>query len=111
MSPNDYQREALRTASGNNQVFPLELNGVMGLAGEAGECVDLMKKHLFQGHALDKEHLAKELGDVAWYLAVTAHAIGYDLETVFRMNIEKLRKRYPDGFDTGRSQHRSPGDI
>lgn len=111
MSPNDYQKAALRTASGSNQVFPLELNGVMGLAGEAGECVDLMKKHLFQGHTLDKEHLAKELGDVAWYLAVTAHAIGYDLETVFKMNIEKLRKRYPDGFDADRSQYRSAGDI
>jgi NTP pyrophosphatase (non-canonical NTP hydrolase) len=70
-----------------------------------------MKKHLFQGHALDKEHLAKELGDVSWYLAVTAAAIGYDLETIFRMNVEKLRKRYPDGFDPNRSQHRDAGDV
>ena len=111
MSPNEYQVEALRTASGVNQTLPVELNGVMGLAGESGECVDLMKKHLFQGHALDKEHLAKELGDVAWYLAVTAAAIGYDLETIFQMNIDKLRKRYPDGFDADRSQHRVSGDV
>ena len=111
MSPNEYQIEALRTASGMNKAFPMELNGVMGLAGESGECVDLMKKHLFQGHALDKEHLAKELGDVAGYLAVTSHAIGYDLETIFRMNIDKLRKRYPNGFDTDRSQYRETGDI
>ena len=111
MSPNEYQVEALRTASGMNQSLPIELNGVMGLAGESGECVDLMKKHLFQGHALDKEHLAKELGDVSWYLAVTAAAIGYDLETIFRMNVEKLRKRYPDGFDANRSRHRVAGDV
>ena len=111
MSPNEFQLEALRTASGMNQAFPMELNGVMGLAGESGECVDLMKKHLFQGHALDKEHLAKELGDVAWYLAVTAAAIGYDLETIFQMNIDKLRKRYPDGFDADRSQHRVAWDV
>ena len=111
MSPNEYQLEALRTASGMNQALPMELNGVMGLAGESGECVDLMKKHLFQGHALDKEHLAKELGDVSWYLAVTAAAIGYDLETIFRMNVEKLRKRYPDGFDANRSQHRVVWDV
>ena len=111
MHPNEYQVAALRTASGANEALPLELNGVMGLAGEAGECVDLMKKHLFQGHALDKEHLAKELGDVAWYLAVTAAAIGYDLETIFQLNIDKLRKRYPDGFDADRSQHRVTGDV
>jgi NTP pyrophosphatase (non-canonical NTP hydrolase) len=111
MSPNEYQAEALRTVSGMDQTFPLGLNGVMGLAGESGECVDLMKKHLFQGHTLDKEHLAKELGDVAWYLAVTAHAIGYDLETILQMNVDKLRKRYPDGFDPTRSQHRAEGDV
>jgi NTP pyrophosphatase (non-canonical NTP hydrolase) len=111
MSPNEYQKEALRTAFGMNQSFPMELNGVMGLAGESGECVDLMKKYMFQGHTLDKEHLAKELGDVAWYLAITSHAIGYDLETIFRMNIDKLRKRYPDGFDALRSRCREAGDV
>lgn len=111
MTGNEYQKEALRTASGMAKEFPMELNGVMGLAGESGECVDLMKKHLFQGHALDKEHLAKELGDVAWYLAVTAYAIGYDLETILQMNVDKLRKRYPQGFDSNRSQYRQVGDV
>ena len=111
MNMNEYQVEALRTASGMNKQYPMALNGVMGLAGESGECVDMMKKHLFQGHPLDKEHLAKELGDVAWYLAVTAHAIGYDLETVIQMNVKKLRARYPDGFDPDKSLHRKAGDI
>lgn len=111
MTINEYQVEALRTASGMNKQHPMALNGVMGLAGESGECVDMMKKHLFQGHALDTEHLAKELGDVAWYLAIAAHAIGYDLETILQMNVDKLRKRYPDGFDPNRSQHREKGDV
>ena len=56
------------------------INGVMGLCGESGEAIDIVKKHLAQGHELDTEHLAKELGDIAWYLAETATAIGYRLE-------------------------------
>ena len=99
MTPNEYQKEALRTASGMSKEYPRILNGLMGLNGEAGECIDILKKHLYQGHAFDSEHMAKELGDVAWYLAISAEAIGYDLETIFQMNIDKLRARYPDGFD------------
>lgn len=106
MTINEYQKEALRTASGTNKEYPLILNGVLGLGGESGECLDIVKKHLFQGHELDKEHLAEELGDVAWYLAVSAHAIGMDLESILQGNVDKLRKRYPDGFDKERSLHR-----
>ncbi|MDO4852291.1 MAG: nucleoside triphosphate pyrophosphohydrolase family protein [Clostridia bacterium] len=106
MTANDYQRQAMRTlnpALGERDVL---INGVMGLCGEAGEAIDLVKKHLAQGHALDRERLAKELGDVAWYLAETATAIGCDLETILAENLEKLRARYPDGFDAERSVHR-----
>lgn len=110
MTPNDYQRLALRTASEKSMENPL-LNGLLGLGGETGECQDLYKKHLFQGHDLDKEKMAKELGDVSWYLALAAYAIGYDLEDIFKMNIEKLRARYPDGFDAAHSLHRSAGDV
>ena len=102
MTPNEYQKEALRTASGMSQEYPRILNGLMGLNGEAGECIDILKKHLFQGHDLDREHMAKELG---------ADAIGYDLETIFQMNIDKLRARYPDGFDAEHSLHRNANDI
>ena len=106
MTPNEYQTEALRTAG-----KPDILNGVMGLCGESGECIDLVKKSMFQCHELDKEHLAKELGDVAWYLAVTAMAIGYDLETILQTNVKKLRDRYPYGFDSEKSKHRKDGDV
>ena len=106
MTINEYQKEALRTASGMSKEYPLILNGVLGLGGESGECLDIVKKHLFQGHELDTEHLAEELGDVAWYLAVSAHAIGMDLESILQGNVDKLRRRYPDGFDVERSVHR-----
>lgn len=113
MTINEYQTEALRTAVGMNHPNNDEilLNGVMGLAGESGECVDMMKKHLFQGHELDKEHMVKELGDVAWYIALSAYAMGYDLETILQMNVDKLRKRYPNGFEAERSLHRQEGDV
>lgn len=110
MTANEYQQLALRTA-GTNEDGNLMVNGVMGLAGESGECVDLVKKMLFQGHPLNHEHLAKELGDVAWYLAVTSHAIGYTLDEVFQMNVDKLKARYPDGFSEDRSRNREEGDL
>ena len=111
MNINEYQIAALRTA--NHVLTQMEQlqNGLMGLNGEAGECIDLIKKHLFQGHKLNEEHVAKELGDIAWYLAVSADAIGYDLETIFQMNIDKLKARYPEGFDADLSVHRKTNDI
>lgn len=117
MTGHEFQLAAMRTVPAIQQEYPMVvnnacvLNGVMGLAGESGECVDLVKKHLMQGHPLDKAHLASELGDVAWYLAVTAKAIGYDLDTIFQMNVDKLKKRYPSGFDPNRSQHRKKDDV
>jgi NTP pyrophosphatase (non-canonical NTP hydrolase) len=87
------------------------INGALGLTGEAGEVADIIKKHTMQGHDLDCEHIAKELGDVLWYVAETATAIGYDLETIMQMNIDKLMKRYPEGFSSERSQDREEGDV
>jgi len=111
MTINEYQKAAYRTA--NQSLCPLEQlqNGLMGLNGEAGECIDILKKHLFQGHEFEISHMAKELGDVAWYLAVSAQALGYDLETILQMNVDKLTARYPDGFDAEHSMHRSKNDI
>lgn len=112
MTGNEYQKAAMRTASDMNyDHYGLLVNGVMGLNGEAGECIDIVKKHLFQEHYLDLEHMAKELGDVAWYLAVTAYAIGYNLDDIFDMNVKKLLERYPDGFDANRSVNRKVGDV
>lgn len=111
MTVNEYQKECLRTEPKFLTRGDETLMGLMGLNGEAGECIDLYKKVLYHGHPLDREHLAKELGDVAWYLAVTAHAIDYDLETILQMNIDKLYNRYPNGFEEKRSINRDAGDV
>lgn len=115
-----YQNLALQTeGSLLSQVFHIDsvnkvrlINGLMGLNGEAGEAIDLVKKCLFQGHDFEKEkeHLAKELGDVAWYLSLCADAIGYTLDDILKMNLEKLKKRYPNGFAYSDSILRKEGD-
>lgn len=111
MTINQYQQECLRTVNKNADDNSRLLEGLMGLNGESGECIDLLKKHMFQGHDLDVRHLLKELGDVSWSLAVSADALGYDLETVFQMNVEKRNERYPEKFDPELSIHRKEGDI
>ena len=106
MTVNEYQKLAMTTLNPDLSKKDVLINGVMGLCGESGEVIDIVKKWLAQGHELDKEKLAKELGDVAWYLAETAYALDLPLEDIFRANIDKLKKRYPDGFDSARSIHR-----
>jgi len=111
MEINEYQKLAMRTINKDLSEKDMLINGVMGLCGESGEVIDIVKKHIAHNHELNKDHLAKELGDVAWYLAETATALGYSLEDIFKMNIEKLKKRYPDGFDSEKSIHRKEDDI
>ena len=107
MTINEYQKLAMTTLNPALSKTDVLLNGVMGLCGEAGEAIDIVKKHLHQGHALDKDKLAKELGDIAWYLAETATALDISLEDVLAGNIKKLRSRYPEGFSTERSVNRN----
>ena len=106
MNVNEYQQEAMTLL--NPDIVPRDvlLNALMGLCGESGEAIDLMKKHLFQGHELDRDKLIKELGDVAWYLAEAATGLGVDLSEIMQRNLDKLHARYPQGFDTRRSQKR-----
>ena len=112
MTINEYQTAALRTAQTDKLTAnELLINSALGLCGESGEVADLVKKYRFQGHDLDFDHIAKELGDIAWYLAVGAYAIGYDLETILQMNVDKLKARYPDGLSTDRSLHRDKNDV
>lgn len=103
MTINEYQQLAMTTLNPALSKKDVLINGVMGLCGESGEAIDLVKKHLAQGHELDRDALVKELGDIAWYLAETAYALDVPLETVLKMNIDKLKKRYPDGFCHSRS--------
>jgi NTP pyrophosphatase (non-canonical NTP hydrolase) len=106
MTINEYQKLAMTTLNPELSEKDVLINGVMGLCGESGEAIDIVKKWLAQGHALDREKLAKELGDICWYLAETATALGLDLEDIMAANIEKLKKRYPEGFDSSRSVNR-----
>ena len=106
MTVNEYQKLAMTTLNPALSKKDVLINGVMGLCGESGEAIDIVKKHLAQGHPLDREKLIKELGDIAWYLAETATALDVTLEEVLHGNIEKLRRRYPEGFDTAHSLHR-----
>lgn len=106
MTVNEYQKLAMTTLNPELPKKNVLINGVMGLCGESGEAIDIVKKHLAQGHDLDREGLIKELGDVAWYLAETAYALDVTLEAVFARNIDKLKARYPEGFNTDRSVNR-----
>ena len=108
---NDYQFLALRTANNDLKEHEQLINGALGLCGESGEVADMVKKCFMQGHKLDVEHLAKELGDCMWYIALIADCIGYGLNGIMAMNVDKLKARYPDGFDADKSQNRKIGDV
>ena len=111
MQVNEYQKAAMETLNPALNQKEVLINSVMGLCGESGEAIDIVKKWLMQGHELDKKHLVKELGDVAWYLAEAATALDVPLEVIFQGNLDKLRRRFPNGFDTEASVNRKQGDI
>ncbi len=106
MEINEYQKLAMMTLNPKIEKDRIIINAVMGLSAESGEATDLVKKHLFQGHGLDKDEMIEELGDIAWYLAEAATALDIELDEVFKTNIEKLKKRFPQGFDPDRSMNR-----
>lgn len=106
MTVNDYHRAAMRTAPELDRQQML-IDAALGLTGEAGEVADLVKKVNYQGHILDKDAIMKELGDVAWYIALACQGLGVTMQEVFQMNVDKLKKRYPDGFDAWMSQNRT----
>lgn len=104
MNLNEYQKLAGRTANLKDEALT---NFALGVAGEAGEVADLVKKHVFHGHPLDREEMIKELGDVLWYVSQLAAWMGIELNEVARKNIEKLMLRYPNGFSKEASQERA----
>jgi len=126
MTGNEYQAQAMRTNDGHAQDRLADrmlagimhkkdvaglINGLMGLTGEAGELTDLFKKWIFHNAPLDEQHAKKEVGDVCWYIAMICHSMGWDIDEIMQMNIDKLKARYPEGFDTEKSNHRKEGDI
>ncbi|WEG14136.1 nucleoside triphosphate pyrophosphohydrolase family protein [Pullulanibacillus sp. KACC 23026] len=107
MKLNDYQKMTERTAGAFSNKKEELVAWSMGIGGEAGEVVDGVKKVMFHGHELDPQKLMLELGDVMFYVARMANALGYTLEQVATANIEKLMKRYPNGFSTEASINRT----
>lgn len=108
MRMNEYQRDAMRTAQlvGRSEVETLT-EAALGLSGESGEFSEAVKKHKYHRHEMNAAQAALEIGDVLWYCALAATALGLTLEEVAEMNLAKLRARYPDGFDSERSVNRS----
>jgi NTP pyrophosphatase (non-canonical NTP hydrolase) len=106
MRMDEYQQLALRTAGHREDRQQVLTYTALGLTGESGEVAEMIKKAFYHGHALEREKLSKELGDVLWYLAVMASGLGLSLDRIASENIDKLRARYPDGFSEERSRNR-----
>lgn len=106
MKLSEYQELAKRTHNEDLPQVQLLCNYALGLNGEAGEVADHIKKGVFHGHEMNRHEIAKELGDVLWYVSNLAHLAGFTLEQIATMNINKLMDRYPNGFDKEKSVNR-----
>lgn len=126
MKADDYQALAMRTNDGlsNNRLemkidslegTPIEiglmLQASLGLSGEMGELNDMIKKWIFHEKEMDWEHFKKEIGDICWYIAAMCKAVGINFSDVLEKNVDKLKSRYPEGFDVFRANHRESGDV
>lgn len=120
----EYQNLAMRTNDGNAncrlrqaQVDNIEFdvggifNACLGLSGEVGEFNDMIKKWVFHEKELDVEHLKKECGDILWYVAMICHSLNWNMDEIMQMNIDKLKARYPEGFDVDKANNRESSDI
>jgi NTP pyrophosphatase (non-canonical NTP hydrolase) len=105
MNTTEYMQLAQRTSNTKTDIDKI-LNGAMGLNGEAGEVIDIVKKHLFQGHSLDVPNILDECSDIMWYVAELLTGIGYTMDECMNHNINKLKKRFPNGFEAERSINR-----
>jgi NTP pyrophosphatase (non-canonical NTP hydrolase) len=106
MTFSEYQAGARRTQNKNLSPTDQLTVAALGMSGEAGEIADNVKKYIGQGHALDDRDLIKEMGDVLWYLALMCDRLHLTMEDVAILNIEKLKKRYPEGFTVDASVNR-----
>ena len=127
MKANEYQKLAMRTNDKGNvkrlvrvvencELFNQPdiggvLNASLGLSGEVGAFNDMIKKWIFHEKPLDMIHAKKEMGDILWYIALMCDSFGWDIEDVMKLNIEKLKNRYPAGFDTTLANNRKDGDV
>jgi len=107
MDMTEYERAVARTSPNGRATRDDLLLGAVGLAGESGEVADVVKKHVFHGHELDRTRALEELGDILWYVAFTARTLGSSLSAVADANVRKLAARYPEGFSEKASRDRT----
>lgn len=110
LTANEYQELAAKTMNTELTVNEQQYHALHGMVGEIGEIHSIFQK-AYQGHVMDREHIKKELGDLLWFIAEFCTVGGVTLEEIMRMNIDKLKKRYPDGFKEENSLNRKKGDI
>lgn len=101
MNLKEYAEAVKSTSNPNLTRSEMASNWALGIAGESGEVVELIKKHLYHGKNMDLSDLEKEVGDVVYYVQAMCNLFGLDLEEVMQKNADKLKKRYPEGFVAG----------
>ncbi len=111
MTGNEYQKLAMRTCNiPYDRKKDMLRHAVFGLASEAGEVSGILQKE-YQGHEFDNQHIKKELGDCLWMIAEACTALGFEMDDVMQTNIDKLKARFPDGFNVDKDLHRKAGDV
>jgi NTP pyrophosphatase (non-canonical NTP hydrolase) len=110
MTANTFQVLAARTIRTDLTNRQMKRHALFGMCSEVGELQGLHQK-VYQGHELDEDHAKKELGDLLWFVAEYCTAEDWTLSDVMQTNVDKLKKRYPDGFDAEKSLNRAEGDI
>jgi NTP pyrophosphatase (non-canonical NTP hydrolase) len=110
LTPNEYQKLAAHFINPNLTNYEKSMHALHGMVGEIGELHSIYQKR-YQGHGFDNDHVKKELGDILWFVAEYCTAYGWNLEDIMTLNIDKLRARYPEGFDADHSLNRKVGDI
>ena len=111
MTGNEYQELSKRTiATPMDKKEEMLNHGVFGLTAEAGEVSSLLQK-VYQGRPIDPVHMKKELGDVLWMVAEICTAMGFELDEIMQLNVDKLKARFPNGFTVENDLNRAKGDI
>ena len=111
MNMNEYQLLAKRTIPEGWHETSMIAHALHGISSEIGELHGIYQKSMFQGHDFSEEHAQKEVGDILWFIAEYCTGMGWNLDDIARLNIEKLKARYPEGFSEENSLHRKEGDI
>jgi NTP pyrophosphatase (non-canonical NTP hydrolase) len=107
MTTKEYQELVSRTMNGDLTYTERLSMLCMGLSGESGELIDAFKKNLYHGHAISFDYVQKEIGDILWYIASLCNEFNFDMGDIMQKNIDKLKKRYPEGFDAEKSINRA----